>query len=163
MCRCTPNMRTPCCGKPDCCSPGCPWHQTVTPPVDISRDLIISLCEQHGFEYVAQTVVDEWRKRDWKKREWVDSPLNKALAGELSCTERKAIHHMLWIWLQYASHTEHEEGKHCYLPHQCMQAGERATDFLEARGLAKDQGWQAELTADGLTILEDDSLGEEGS
>lgn len=34
-------------------------------PVDTSRDLIAKLCEQRGFEYVAQIVMDEWRKRDW--------------------------------------------------------------------------------------------------
>lgn len=26
MCRCNPNMKTPCCGKLECCSPGCQWH-----------------------------------------------------------------------------------------------------------------------------------------
>lgn len=131
-------------------------------PVDTSRDLIIKLCEQRGFEYVAQVVMDEWRKRDWSKRSWVEAPLNAQLAGELKPTERKAIHHLLWVWLQYDRTNNHYvAGKECHLEHRNMQAGERATDFLEARGLARDQGYQAELTAEGLAIMEDESLGEE--
>lgn len=45
MCRCTPNMRTPCCGKPECCAPGCPWHakQAVTSALSEAAKMAASL------------------------------------------------------------------------------------------------------------------------
>ena len=38
--------------------------EATNKPRDISRELIISLCEQHGFGYVMDVVADEWHRRD---------------------------------------------------------------------------------------------------
>ena len=85
--------------------------------------------------------------------------------SQMSLNERKAIHHLLWIWYEYSNDT-HKEPKGfeaataLHLPHRNMQAGEQATDFLISLGLAIDQGYQCELTPAGLEIFNDESLSE---
>ncbi len=70
----------------------------------------------------------------------------------LSPSERLAIHHLVWIWYQYGKGCTDEQGV-VHLPHQCMQAGEQAGDFLAARGLGVDNCWEIELTAAGMDLF----------
>ena len=49
----------------------------------------------------------------------------------------KAIHHLLWVWLQYGSYGQdsgNPEKKNVFLDHLCMVAGENASEFLEKLG-----------------------------
>jgi hypothetical protein len=55
----------------------------------------------------------------------------------------KAIHHLLWVWLQYNSYgaaSGRPEDKNVYLEHACMVAGENAAAFLEGLGCGHSVG-----------------------
>lgn len=56
--------------------------------------------------------------------------------------EREAAHHLLWVWETYGG-----------LQHKCMAAGEDACDWLEARGLAEDNGYGITITAAGRALM----------
>ncbi len=66
-----------------------------------------------------------------------------------------AIHHLLNVWLAYGRGNEKDEN--ISLPHNCMQAGEQACDFLENLGLATDSGWYCDLTDLGKKLLYKDA------
>jgi len=74
---------------------------------------------------------------------------------------KKACSHLINIWFVY--------GKGCItdgvvsLPHMNMSTGEDACDFLESLGLAKDQGWQCELTESGLELFDKDYITKGGT
>ena len=71
----------------------------------------------------------------------------------------KACHHILWIWYQYGKSYETDDGV-LHLEHQCMQAGERACDFLQKHGYAEDEGWTARVTPAGEKLMEWDAAAE---
>lgn len=53
---------------------------------------------------------------------------------------RLAAYHLLWVWAQYGSVYKDPATDQQYFEHQCMSAGEDATDWLASLGLGRDQG-----------------------
>lgn len=77
---------------------------------------------------------------------------------------RKAIHHLLHIWLQYGSGGSRARASwpgnngELLLDHKNMQAGEQASAFLERHGVGKDVGYSFAVNALGRQIMDDESL-----
>ena len=81
-----------------------------------------------------------------------DNPRDHERPVDMTEHLTEAIHHLLWIWYQYGGGATDGKGSTSF-PHQAMQAGERATDFLVKFGLGRDQGWQFELNRRGVDIM----------
>lgn len=60
--------------------------------------------------------------------------------------------HLIAVWFQYGGGYKNAAGV-VRLPHHCMQAGENAGDWLESLGLATDNGWEWELSPEGMALF----------